>query len=113
MNRGFVSGEVKLLDLEEEEAEAEAARSFYANQEFGSLTSGGKSDASGSGKSTSFSNPHYLSPEVQAMVDRKKEIRSNVLLRDDSHQSFANALNSPADSLFSDFQDFNNRLNQV
>lgn len=47
------------------------------------------------------------------MVDRKKTIRSNTLLRDDSHQSFAQALNSPADSLFSDFQDFHARLNQV
>lgn len=50
-NRGFVSGEVKLLDLEEEELEAESARNFYAGDDFTT-------------KSTSFANPHYMSPEV-------------------------------------------------
>ena len=52
----------------------------------------------------SFSNPHYLSPDVQAIIDKKRKDRANVLLRDESHQSFAQALNSPADSLFSDYQ---------
>ena len=59
-----------------------------------------------------FANPHYLSPEVQAMLEKKRLQRTNVLLRDDSHQSFAQALNSPADSLFSDYQEFHARLNQ-
>ncbi len=52
----------------------------------------------------SFSNPHYLGPDVKALLDRRRADRANCLLRDESHQSFAQALNSPADSLFSDYQ---------
>lgn len=112
INKGFTLGELKLVDLEEEEKAAQ----FYASQEFQSSISGYESNADDSAEDAksrmSFANPNYLSPEVQSQMEKKQEIRSNVLLRDDSHQSFAQALNSPADSLFSDYHEFHSRLNQ-
>ncbi len=128
VNHGFEMGsEGRLVQLGEEEedgeaAAAEAAAAFYSSQEFSSLSgyeslesSGGDQRTSaavselgedcGGGSLLSFPNPHYLAPDVQAMVDRRRAERSNCLLRrDESHQSFAQALNSPADSLFSDYQ---------
>ena len=115
INRGFNINNInniKLIDLEEEER----AAAFYSSDEFSSL-SGYESietvnDEDDAESTMSFANPHYLGPDVQAILDRKKTARNNVLLRDESHQSFANALNSPTDSLFSDYQDFHARLNQ-
>ena len=80
----------------------------------------------------SFSNPHYLGPDVQALLADKqrrrrqqqhlsqqplppaqqKQVQASLMRTSDSHQSFAAALNSPADSLFSDYQDFHTRLHQ-
>lgn len=110
INRGFFSGETKLVDLEEEEA-----ATFYSSDEFSSLSGYESIEAvnrEDCESRMSFANPHYLGPDVQAIIDRKRVIRTNYLLRDDSHQSFAQALNSPADSLYSDYQDFHSRLNQ-
>lgn len=74
----------------------------------------------------SFANPHYLCPEVQDILEKRsgttseKKISqiSNVfgermlgIVRDDlSHENFAQALNSPAESLVSDYNDFHARL---
>ena len=64
----------------------------------------------------SFANPHYLCPEVRQIVEKRKGVTNvfgeNMLAvapaskenADSSHQHFAQALNSPADSLFSDYQ---------
>eukprot|EP00095_Tigriopus_kingsejongensis_P007116 maker-scaffold303_size215788-snap-gene-1.11 protein:Tk07116 transcript:maker-scaffold303_size215788-snap-gene-1.11-mRNA-1 annotation:"ras guanine nucleotide exchange factor f" len=110
INRGFFSGETKLVDLEEEEA-----ATFYSSDEFSSLSGYESIEAvnrEDCESRMSFANPHYLGPDVQSIIDRKRAVQSNSLLRDESHQSFAQALNSPADSLYSDYQDFNARLNQ-
>jgi hypothetical protein len=95
INRGFTvsSGDSRLVDVEEEE--------------HGSLPS-----PTGSTSTLGFSNPHYLASDVEAMLERKRQVHAHLLLRDDSHRSFAQALSSPADSLFSDYQDFHARLNQ-
>ncbi len=78
----------------------------------------------------SFSNPHYLCPDAKTVGEKKqvedkngkssKNIYGETVIpppsiasemkRDESHQSFAAALNSPAESLFSDYQDFHARL---
>ena len=74
----------------------------------------------------SFANPHYLCPEVQDILEKRsgttseKKISqiSNVfgermlgIVRDDlSHENFAQTLNSPAESLVSDYNDFHARL---
>ena len=56
---------------------------------------------SGGSDRLSFANPNYVGPE------RNQAQRPlHQLTRDESHQSFAQALNSPADSLYSDYQDF-------
>lgn len=117
---GFFNGEVKLIDLEEEEA-----ANFYSSDEFSSL-SGYESieavnDVEGDDiakpddtlSRLSFANPNYLAPDVQEMVERKKMTRAQFVAREsESNHSLAQALNSPADSLFSDFQDFHSRLNK-
>ena len=79
----------------------------------------------------SFANPHYMNPDVKSILEKrsggigggatsKANQLSNVfgeriagkLKRDDlSHENFAQALNSPADSLVSDYHDFQARLN--
>ena len=62
----------------------------------------------------SFANPHYLCPEVRNIVEKRRGCASNIFgenmlaaskdSSETSHQHFAQALNSPADSLFSDYQ---------
>ena len=117
---GFFNGEVKLIDLEEEEA-----ANFYSSDEFSSLSGYESIEAVNDVETDdvckaddtlsrlSFANPNYLAPDVQEMVERKKMTRAQCLLRDsESNHSLAQALNSPADSLFSDFQDFHSRLNK-
>ena len=59
---------------------------------------------------TSFSNPNYLCPDAKTMIERKqaKNKFDEVL---ESQQNFAaNVLNSPAESLISDYHDFQSRL---
>ena len=53
----------------------------------------------------SFANPNYVGPEKT-----QPQRPLHQLTRDESHQSFAQALNSPADSLYSDYQDFQVRI---
>jgi len=73
---------------------------------------------------TSFSNPNYLCPDAKTILERKQQKNKfdetilppttttvAQLTRDESHQNFAAALNSPAESLISDYQDFHARLN--
>ncbi len=62
----------------------------------------------------SFANPHYLCPEVETIVEKRRSGISNKFSEnmaaivkdpeDSQHINFAQALNSPADSLFSDYQ---------
>jgi hypothetical protein len=63
----------------------------------------------------SFANPHYLCPEVETIVEKRGRGISNifsenmaVIVKDpedsSQHINFVQALNSPADSLFSDYQ---------
>lgn len=76
----------------------------------------------------SFANPHYLCPDAQTIYEKRggtnacQKKMSQVssvfgermlgLVRDDlSHENFAQALNSPAESLISDYNDFQARLN--
>lgn len=112
----------KLVDLLEEEAAT--ARDMYSSDDFSSSLSGYESieaeDESGSGGDTlkSFANPHYLGPDVQSVMYKVGRSPNqpppppHLMTRDESHQSFAAALNSPADSLFSDYQDFHAKLNK-
>ena len=59
---------------------------------------------------TSFSNPNYLCPDAKTMIEKKQqknkfdETPVSQMSRDESHQNFAAALNSPAESLISDYQ---------
>ena len=66
---------------------------------------------------TSFSNPNYLCPDAKTILERKQQKNKfdetilppttttvAQLTRDESHQNFAAALNSPAESLISDYQ---------
>ena len=63
---------------------------------------------------TCFSNPNYLCPDAKTIVERKQQknkfdetvLPPSVaqLSRDESHQNFAAALNSPAESLITDYQ---------
>lgn len=65
----------------------------------------------------SFANPHYLCPEVETIVEKRQSGISNIFSEnmaaivkdadDSQHINFAQALNSPADSLFSDYQVLN------
>ena len=64
---------------------------------------------------TSFSNPNYLCPDAKTVVEKKQQKNKFgetiippicQLSRDESHQNFAAALNSPAESLISDYQVF-------
>ena len=55
----------------------------------------------------SFANPNYVGPE-KTLPPPQRPLHQ--LTRDESHQSFAQALNSPADSLYSDYQDFQVRI---
>ena len=76
----------------------------------------------------SFANPHYLCADVKNILEktngagcsgRKMSQVSSVfgermlgIVRDElSHENFAQALNSPAESLISDYNDFHARLN--
>ena len=72
----------------------------------------------------SFANPHYLCPDVENIMEKRggpkpdKKIhtifgeRMLGIVRDElSHENFAQALNSPAESLISDYNDFQARLN--
>ena len=66
----------------------------------------------------SFANPHYLCPEVKNILEKEgkggKSIYGEKLLpkSNDLHQNFAQVLNSPAESLISDYHDFHARLNR-
>ena len=66
---------------------------------------------------TCFSNPNYLCPDAKTILERKQQKNKfdetiippttsvvAQLTRDESHQNFAAALNSPAESLISDYQ---------
>ena len=60
---------------------------------------------------TSFSNPNYLCPDAKTVVEKQKNKFGETIVppicqlsRDESHQNFAAALNSPAESLISDYQ---------
>ena len=67
---------------------------------------------------TSFSNPNYLCPDAKTIIERKQHKNkfdetlvppphapvTSQMSRDESHQNFAAALNSPAESLISDYQ---------
>ena len=61
---------------------------------------------------TSFSNPNYLCPDAKTMAEKQNKNKFGEtiippicqLSRDESHQNFAAALNSPAESLISDYQ---------
>jgi hypothetical protein len=61
---------------------------------------------------TSFSNPNYLCPDAKTMLEKQQKNRfgetilppTSLMTRDESHQTFAAALNSPAESLISDYQ---------
>ena len=61
---------------------------------------------------TSFSNPNYLCPDAKTVVEKQQKNKFGEtiippicqLSRDESHQNFAAALNSPAESLISDYQ---------
>lgn len=75
----------------------------------------------------SFANPHYLCPDVQNILEKRSGTTSERkisqissvfgermlgIVRDElSHENFAQALNSPAESLISDYNDFQARLN--
>ena len=72
----------------------------------------------------SFANPHYLCPDVENILEKRGSSKGekkihNVfgermlgIVRDElSHENFAQALNSPAESLISDYNDFQARLN--
>ena len=58
----------------------------------------------------SFANPNYVGPE-KTLPPPQRPLHQ--LTRDESHQSFAQALNSPADSLYSDYQDFQVRMKLI
>ena len=93
------------------------------------LTSGNDSRKTiGCESKMSFANPHYLCPDVQTILEKrggtnasgkKMSQVSSVfgermlgIVRDElSHENFAQALNSPAESLISDYNDFQARLN--
>ena len=94
--------DIRLIDVDEEEL-ATYADEFSSLSGYDSIEAVDLRDEDCQSR-LSFANPHYLGPDVQAILERKRVNRRNVLLRDDSHQSFAQALNSPADSLFSDYQ---------
>ena len=105
----------KLIDLLEEET----AREFYSSDEFSSLSGYESIEAEDDSDRMSFANPHYLGPDVQSILEKGSSrstaptaAPAHLMTRDESHQSFAQALNSPADSLFSDYQDFHARLNK-
>ena len=59
----------------------------------------------------SFANPNYVGPEKTLPPPPHRPLHQ--LTRDESHQSFAQALNSPADSLYSDYQDFQVRMKLI
>lgn len=95
--------DIRLIDLDEEEL-ATYADEFSSLSGYESIEAVDHMRDEDCQSRLSFANPHYLGPDVQAILERKRVSRRNVLLRDESHQSFAQALNSPADSLFSDYQ---------
>ena len=59
---------------------------------------------------TSFANPHYLCPEVQTIVESKNNGMISKYGEKLNQESLA--LNSPAESLISDYHDFQARLNR-
>jgi hypothetical protein len=128
---GDVTNNIKLIDLEEEDGASTTA--YFSSDEFSSLSGyesieaginnlnvifnrfPAKTEASDSGNKMSFANPHYLCPEVRSIVEKRRGGATNVFgenmlaaakdsSESSSHQHFAQALNSPADSLFSDYQ---------
>lgn len=100
----------RIVDLE-----LTSSSAYYSGDEMSSLS--GYESIDGSDKNlesmTSFSNPNYLCPDAKTMVERKQQKNKydETLARDESHQNFAAALNSPAESLISDYHDFHARLN--
>lgn len=92
----------------------ELTSAYCSGDEMSSLS--GYESIDGSDKNiesmTSFSNPNYLCPDAKTMVERKQQKNKydETLARDESHQNFAAALNSPAESLISDYHDFQSRL---
>ena len=120
---------IKLIDLEEEDGTSTTA--YFSSDEFSSLSGyesieaginslniifNRKPEVAPETNKLSFANPHYLCPEVRNIVERRKGCVTNEFgenmasaaankdSAESSHQHFAQALNSPADSLFSDYQ---------
>ena len=112
----------RLVDLE---LDSGATSAYYSGDELSSLSGYESIDGSNSSKDktssaknnttslqnmTSFSNPNYLCPDAKTMIEKKQqknkfdETPVSQMSRDESHQNFAAALNSPAESLISDYQ---------
>ena len=113
----------RLVDLE---LDSGATSAYYSGDELSSLSGyesidGSLKDKISSSKNnttnnsslqnmTSFSNPNYLCPDAKTMIEKKQqknkfdETPVSQMSRDESHQNFAAALNSPAESLISDYQ---------
>ena len=109
----------RLVDLE---LDSGATSAYYSGDELSSLSGyesidggvGGNNSISNKTKNlqnmTSFSNPNYLCPDAKTMIEKKQQKNKfdetivSQMTRDESHQNFAAALNSPAESLISDYQ---------
>ena len=89
-------------------------KSISANHS--SQSGGGNSLSKDFQNMTCFSNPNYLCPDAKTIIERKQQKNKfdetvlpptpsvAQLARDESHQNFAAALNSPAESLITDYQ---------
>merc|ERR1719323_2403205 len=106
----------RLIDLAEESTASSTAalNEMSSSDEFSSLSGyesiGNEEDIQGGSDRLSFANPNYVGPEKTLPPPPHRPLHQ--LTRDESHQSFAQALNSPADSLYSDYQDFQARLSK-
>ena len=114
----------RILDIETESNSAKnndsSSSAYYSADEMSSIsgyesiaeTANINNKKNNSSNLTSFSNPNYLCPDAKTIVERKQQKNKfdETLVTSESHQNFAAALNSPAESLISDYHDFHARL---